>query len=374
MVLNRNPDNFFAETEQVAFLPTNLPPGIDFSDDPLLQGRTFSYLDTQMSRLGTTNWHQLPINRAKGCPVLNFQRDGHMQFNVPTGRANYEPNSLGEAGEEAGPRETPNRGFHSFASPVAEAKTRIRAETFADHYSQARLFFRSQSATEQTHMVSAFVFELSKVSLEHVRTRVIGNLRNVDETLAKRVATALGLQDLPRAAKAAAPVLDMEAAPSLRLIDKYPPTLKGRAIGVLVTDGADLKLVQSVTAAAEEAGATVKIIASKVGGVILNGGKKLPADGQLAGMPSVLFDAVVLLLSKDGCAALMKNSAAVDFVSNAYAHLKAVGITGHAEPLLAMANARNDAGIVDVSSDLATFMTAAATRQWDREPNVRPAN
>jgi catalase len=374
MVLNRNPDNFFAETEQAAFLPTNLPPGIDFSDDPLLQGRTFSYLDTQMSRLGTTNWHQLPINRAKGCPVMNFQRDGHMQFNVPTGRANYEPNSLAEAGEPGGPRESPNRGFHSFAGTTTETKIRVRSATFADHYSQARLFFRSQSATEQSHMVNAITFELSKVSLEHIRSRVLANLRNVDETLAKRVAAGLGVDDLPRASKPAAPVLDMDAAPSLRLIDKYKPTLKGRVIGVLVTDGVDRKLIQSVTAAAEQAGATVKIIAPKVGGVAPKTGKKLAADGQLAGMPSVLFDAVVLLLSDEGCAALLNDSAAIDFVSNAFVHLKAIGITEQARPLLDKANVKKDAGIIDVSSDADGFVKSAASRQWDREPKVRPPN
>jgi catalase len=371
MVLNRNPDNFFAETEQSAFLPTNLPPGIDFSDDPLLQGRTFSYLDTQMSRLGTTNWHQLPINRAKGCPVMNFQRDGHMQFNVPAGRANYEPNSLGEAGEQGGPRETPNRGFHSFAGPTIETKIRVRSATFADHYSQARLFFRSQSATEQSHMVSAMTFELSKVSLEHIRIRVLANLRNVDERLAKRVAAGLGRDDLPRASKPAAPVLDMDLAPSLRLIDKYKPALKGRVIGVLVTDGVDRKLIQSVTTAAEHAGAAVKIIAPKVGGVTPKSGKKLAADGQLAGMPSVLFDAVVLLLSDEGCAALLNDSAAIDFVSNAFVHLKAIGSTSEAAPLLKKANVEVDAGIVDVA-DPTGFVKAAATRQWDREPKVRP--
>jgi catalase len=161
MTLNRNPDNFFAETEQVAFLPTNIPPGIDFSEDPLLQGRLFSYQDTQLSRLGTVNFHQIPINQAKGCPFQNMQRDGHMQMQVPKGRANYEPNSLSQAGEDGGPREDPKGGFTSFRTPVEGAKVRIRAETFADHYSQARLFFRSQTEIEQALLASALVFELS---------------------------------------------------------------------------------------------------------------------------------------------------------------------------------------------------------------------
>ncbi|RZJ40389.1 MAG: catalase, partial [Brevundimonas sp.] len=152
MVLDRNPDNFFAETEQVAFLPTNIVPGIDFSEDPLLQGRLFSYQDTQLSRLGTPNFHQIPINQARGCPFQNLQRDGQMQTFVPKGRANYEPNSLSEAGEDGGPREDPKGGFRSFAQPVEETKVRIRAETFADHYSQARLFFASQTEIEQAHL------------------------------------------------------------------------------------------------------------------------------------------------------------------------------------------------------------------------------
>src|SRR5690606_4436393 len=172
MTLNRNPDNFFAETEQAAFLPTNIVPGIDFSDDPLLQGRLFSYQDTQLSRLGTVNFHQIPINQAKGCPFQNFQRDGHMQTRVPTGRANYEPNSLAQAGEEGGPRADAKGGFTSFREPVEKEKVRLRSETFADHYSQPRLFFASLAAPEQAHLASAIVFELSKVSLEHVRNRV----------------------------------------------------------------------------------------------------------------------------------------------------------------------------------------------------------
>ena len=166
LVLDRWPDNFFAETEQVAFLPSNVIPGIDFSDDPLLQGRLFSYLDTQKSRLGTANFHQIPVNAPK-CPFQNFQRDGMMQTQVFKGRANYEPNSLAEAGEDGGPRESPQAGFVSAGRVALESdpapKLRIRAERFADHYSQARLFYRSQTPIEQAHIASALVFELSKV-------------------------------------------------------------------------------------------------------------------------------------------------------------------------------------------------------------------
>ena len=200
MVLDRNPDNFFAETEQVAFCPANIVPGVDFSNDPLLQGRLFSYLDTQKSRLGTANFHQIPINAPK-CPMMNFQRDGQMQMNVPTGRANYEPNSLAAHGEEGGPRECPVTGFATAHGRVENDeqgdKLRVRAELFADHYSQARLFWISQTDSERAHIASSFTFELSKVALEEVPVRVLANLRNVDEELATRVAAGLGIKVPP---------------------------------------------------------------------------------------------------------------------------------------------------------------------------------
>ena len=326
MVLDRNPDNFFAETEQVAFLPTNIPPGIDVSEDPLLQGRLFSYQDTQLSRLGTVNFQQIPINQPKGCPFQNFQRDGQMQTLVFKGRANYEPNSLAEAGEDGGPREDPKGGFRTFAQPVEDAKVRLRAESFADHYSQARLFFRSLTPFEQTHLASALVFELSKVTLDHVRSRVLANLQNVDANLARRVADGLNV-DLPPQSDAAVEPEDMDPSPALRLIGKYPPTLKGRAVGILVTDGADGSVVAALRKEAEADGASVKIVAPKIGGVTLKSGKALAADGQLAGTPSIVFDAVAIVASEAGCELLLNEGAAIDFVKDAFGHLKAIGFT-----------------------------------------------
>lgn len=370
LVLNRNPDNFFAETEQVAFLPTNVPPGIDFSEDPLLQGRLFSYQDTQLSRLGTPNFHQIPINSAKGCPFQNLQRDGQMQTLVPKGRANYEPNSLADNGEIGGPREDPEGGFRSFQAPVEENKVRLRAETFADHYSHARLFYRSQTKIEQAHIASALVFELSKVTIEPVRLRVLANLQNVDANLAQRVAAGLAM-DLPPKAKAAAEPIDMDPSPALRIVGKYPETLQGRAVGILVTDGADGAVVAAVRKAAEAEGAAVKIVAPKIGGVTLKNGKRLEADGQLAGSPSQIFDAVALVLSEDGCAQLLKDSAAVDFVSNAFVHLKAIGHTAEAQPLLDRAGVEADGGVVDLADGAEAWIEPARTRQWDREPGVR---
>ena len=373
MVLDRYPDNFFAETEQVAYCPANVPPGIDFTNDPLLQGRLFSYLDTQKSRLGTANFHQLPINAPK-CPVMNFQRDGQMQMAVPKGRANYEPNSLTEtAGEEGGPRECPMTGFKTFETADGPSeqgdKLRIRPESFADHYSQARLFFRSLDPAEQAHLASAIVFELSKVGIEAVRTRMMGNLVNVDPDLAKRVGAGLNMP-VPKASKSAVPVQDLDLSPALRVVNgpRAPTDIKGHVIGILVADGSDAAAVDKLKAAIAKAGAVAKVIAPKIGGAKGADGTLIPADGQLAGTPSVTVDAIALVLSDTGCAALLKEAAAVQFVMDAFGHLKAIGATDAAKPLLDKAGVEPDEGVVGLGAD---FITAAAKRFWDREPKVR---
>ncbi len=370
LVLDRNPDNFFAETEQVAFLPTNMPPGIDVSEDPLLQGRLFSYQDTQLSRLGTVNFHQIPVNSPKGCPFQNLQRDGHMQTRVPKGRANYEPNSLAEAGEDGGPREDTKGGFKSFAASLDGEKVRLRPETFADHYTHARLFFRSQTEIEQAHLASALVFELSKVTLEQVRLQVLANLRNVDEALARRVAAGLNM-DTPAKSKAAVEPKEMKLSPALRIVGKYPASLDGRSIGILVSDGADGKLIKTIRKAFEAEGATAKIVALKIGGVTLKDGAQLKADGQLAGTPSVIFDAVAVVLSEGGCAELLNDGAALDFGNNAFSHLKAIGFTKEAWPLLDKAGVVEDDAVHELKGSLEAFIASARTRFWQREENVR---
>ncbi|WP_425561871.1 catalase [Luteimonas lutimaris] len=365
MVLDRWPDNFFAETEQVAFCPANIVPGIDFSNDPLLQGRLFSYLDTQLIRLGGPNFHQLPINAPK-CPFANQQRDGHMQMQVPKGRVNYEPSSLDPASARAAPS-----GFRSFAEPADDAsKGRIRYDTFADHYSQARQFFRSQTAPEQAHIASALVFELSKVETAHVREAMVGHLRNIDDSLAKRVAAGLGLDKLPPAAKAATKTLDLPPSPALQIIGKMKPTLEGRCVGILVDDGSDAAAIKALRKAAEDAGATVKIVAPKLGGATLSDRRKLPADGQLAGTPSVVFDAVALVLTDEAGERLANEAAAVDFVRDAFGHLKAIAADAGAQAVLKAGGVARDPGVVD-AGDAKAFIKAAMTRQWDREPKVR---
>jgi catalase len=365
MVLDRWPNNFFAETEQVAYCPSHVVPGIDFSNDPLLQGRLFSYLDTQLSRLGSPNFHQIPINAPK-CPFANHQRDGHMQMVQPLGRVAYEPNSL----SNNSPRETAANGFHSAAITEPGKKGRVRPESFADHYSQARQFYLSQTGHEQAHIASALVFELSKVEHIHVCEAMVGHLRHIDEDLGKRVANGLGLSKLPLAPRAAAPVQTMKPSPALQIIGKMKNTLKGRAIGILIADGSDGVVIKKIKKAATEAGASVKVIAPKVGGAKLAGGSMLAADGQLAGTPSVLFDAVAIILSDEGAQALARESAAVDFVRDAFSHLKALAADKGAKALLKAASIGHDVGVVS-AEDEAAFIAVAKTRQWNREKSVR---
>ncbi len=368
LTLNRNVDNFFAETEQVAFLPSNIIPGIDFTNDPLLQGRLFSYLDTQKSRLGTTNFHQIPINAPK-CPFHNFQRDGMMQTLVPTGRANYEPNSLAEAGEDSGPRAEPESGFSTFTENAErnepENKLRIRAELFADHYSQAGLFYRSQTESEQSHIASAIVFELSKVALAHVRERVISRLRNVDETLAERVADGLALK-LPKKAAAAREPVEMAPSDALSIQKNALETLEGRKVGILFDEGSDKKALDDLKSAIEKSGGSAFLVAPKVGALKLKGGT-LEADGQLAGSPSVLFDAVASILMLEAAEKLATQAAAVQWFMDAYGHCKTIAHCPGTQAILDKAGVEKDDGVVSIDE----FAGVGARRHWAREPRIR---
>jgi len=365
MVLDRWPDNFFAETEQVAYCPANIVPGIDFSNDPLLQGRLFSYLDTQLSRLGGANFNQIPINAPK-CPFANQQRDGHMQMQVPKGRVNYEPSTL--QGDSA--RETAD-GFRSFSERAEDGdKGRVRAESFADHYSQARLFYRSQSRPEQAHMASALVFELSKVETRHVREAIVGHMRHVDGDFARRVAAGLGMDSLPEAPPAAVAPRDMQPSPALQIIGRMKDTLEGRCVGILFDEGSDAAAIRALRKAVESAGATVKLVAPKLGGAKLSDGRNQAADGQLAGTPSTLFDGVAVVLGDDAGKQLAKEAAAVDFVRDAFGHLKAIAADAGAQAVLKAGGIVKDAGVVD-AADVKAFLKAAKTRQWEREKKVR---
>ncbi|MBS0164715.1 MAG: catalase [Nitrospira sp.] len=369
MVLNRNPVNHFAENEQVAFCPGNIVPGIDFTNDPLLQGRLFSYLDTQKSRLGTANFHQLPINAPK-CPLSNFHRDGQMQMQVPKGRANYEPNTLADHGEAGGPRECAV-GFASGAGRAARdeqgQKLRIRPELFADHYSQARLYWKSLTESEQAHLVSSFVFELAKVELAEVPSRMIGRLRNVDEGLAKRVGEGLGIP-LPAKSPAAKEPIDMPPSPALSIQKNMLSTLKGRRVGLLFANGSDGTVIDRISAQVKREGGAVFLIAPNLHGTKLADGSELKAQGQLVGSPSQLFDAVALVLSEKGAAILMKDGAAIQFVMDAYGHLKAIGHTPEAVPLLDKAGVEPDEGVTGLGPE---FVRAAGQRFFARESRIR---
>ena len=240
-VLDRCVDNFFGETEQVAFCTNNIVPGVDFSNDPLLQGRNFSYLDTQLSRLGGPNFTNIPINAPK-CPFTTLQQDGHMALVIPRSRANYEPNSW--PGAEGGPRETPDLGFHSYPAEDQGPKARVRSDTFADHYGQARQFYISQTPIEQAHIAASFTFELSKVERPDIRSRMVSHLMNVDSGLAEKVANDLGLKGMPNKAQAAKPTrTDLKPSKALSILLNADETFEGRKVGMLLTDGVDGDLV-----------------------------------------------------------------------------------------------------------------------------------
>ena len=370
LVLDRCVDNFFAETEQVAFCTNNIVSGIDFTNDPLLQGRNFSYLDTQVKRLGGPNFTHIPIN-APRCPMHNFQQDGHMAMLNPVGKANYEPNSLG--GAEGGPRECHETGFRSFPAEEQGRKVRERPEGFADHYSQARQFYTSQTKAEQGHISDALIFELSKVQKPAIRARVVSHLPNIDAGLADRVARGLGL---PRKIHASSPGVvprkDLKPSGALSIAKNPPKTFAGRKVGALVSDGLDLALLQALKKELEREGASLEIIAPTVGGVEASDGTRIEAHQRIGGGPSVLYDAVAILLSGEGARSLLQNSAARDFVSDAYTHLKFIGWVKGAKPLFEKAGiARDlDEGFFELTgaTSVSGFVRACRNlRLWQRE-------
>ncbi len=363
LVLDRMPNNFFAETEQVAFMTQNVPPGIDFSNDPLLQGRNFSYLDTQLKRLGSVNFTHIPINAPK-CPFHHFQQDGHMAMRNPSGRANYQPNSWGE-----GPRESPTAGFRSFAAEESGTKARLRPESFADHYSQARQFYRSQTATEQGHIAMALGFELSKVQKPVIRERMIAHLLLIDDALAKTVAGKLGMTAMPKPADAAIqPRDDLALSPALSILANAPDSFTGRKLGILIGDGSDAGIIKALRGAFEKEGATVELVAPQPSGTKLSDGSAMDADHAIEGGPSVLFDAVAIVLADE-----TKHPAARDFVADAYSHCKFIGFTAGAKSLLDRSGAEADDGMIALDDAAAASEFLIACRQlrfWPREDTL----
>ncbi|MBF6569139.1 MAG: catalase [Candidatus Binataceae bacterium] len=374
LVLDRCVDNFFAETEQAAFCTANVVPGVDFSNDPLLQGRNFSYLDTQVKRLGGPNFTFLPVNAPK-CPMHTLQQDGHMASVNPTTRVNYEPNSWG--GELGGPRESPNRGFETYPAAEEGPKLRVRSETFADHYSQARQFYLSQTKVEQEHIAASFTFELSKVETVAIRSRLVSHLLNVDGALAETVAKALRLKVTPKPSEPArAPRTDLKALRSLSIVLNPPVSFKGRKVGVVVSDRVNAELLKALRQALIEEGASLEVVAPKIGGVEASDGTWVEAHQTISGGPSVLYDAVALMVSEVAAVELANNPAARDFVSDAFAHSKFIAYVESSSPLVkgTLGGRDLDKGFVQIESatDVAKFIECCRRlRFWDR--NIEPA-
>ena len=336
MTLNRNPDNFFAETEQVAFHPGHIVSGIDFTNDPLLQGRLFSYTDTQLSRLGSPNFHEIPINRSVA-PVHNNQRDAHMRMTIDKGKAAYEPNTVG--GGCPFQAMMSDGGFHSHEERVDAKKVRARSRSFHDHFSQATLFYNSQSEAEKTHIVNSFSFELGKLETDAIRVRMVGNLTQVDNTLAKRIADNLGIavpkpevlmnqsfgaDTNPKSVQPIKVKSSLEKSEALSMANTIKDTIKTRRIAILAADGVDGKVLSAMKNALEKAGATTKLIAPKLGMIKTADGNALKVDEAFFLATSVVYDAVFVA----GGNGLTAQADAIHFVNEAYKHCKAIAVAG----------------------------------------------
>ncbi|MEE9946941.1 MAG: catalase HPII [Pseudomonas asiatica] len=367
MVLNRNPDNFFAEVEQVAFCPAHIVPGIDFTNDPLLQGRLFSYTDTQLSRLGGPNFHQIPINRPV-TPSHNNQRDALHQHLVHKGRASYEPNSI----DGGWPKETPpaaqDGGFESYQERIDAHKIRQRSDSFSDHFSQARLFFQSMSPTEQQHIIKAYSFELGKVERETIRAREVNEiLANIDLKLTAAVAANLGLP-APNAGTVQVKGSQLAQSPALSQMN-HPGSvgIKGRKIAVLVADGVDAASVDKLVKALEAHSARPMLLGPTSAPVMATDGKQLPVGASMEGMPSIMFDGIVVPAGKASTDALAGSGLAKHFLLEGYKHLKAMVVT---KELLGSLGLKEDKGLLlgDEQKTVDAFVKAVeGHRVWERE-------
>lgn len=395
MTLNRNPDNFFAETEQVAFHIGNIVPGIDFTNDPLLQGRLFSYTDTQLIRLGGPNFHEIPINRPIS-PSHNNQRDGFMRQRIDRGKTSYGPNSLGDnyplqVKEEAG-------GFKSYQERIDARKVRARSDSFRDHFSQARLFYNSQSEPERNHIIDAFSFELGKVKSVPVRQRMIGILSLVDKSLAGEVAAALGLEVQEKLETPINKSLPADANPSdyepievkvklkksaaLSMENTVKDTIASRKIAVLAADGVDASSLKIVTDAIQSEGGIVHIISPKLGQITGSDNKPIQVEESFLTAASVLYDGIYVPGGEASVNKLQSNPDAIDFLNEGFKHCKAIAADSEARPVLDatyfLSNAPEfdggsplDAGLIiegDAKSLADKFIKAIGRhRFWERE-------
>ncbi|QGZ64888.1 catalase HPII [Paraburkholderia acidisoli] len=364
MTLNRNPDNFFAETEQVAFHPGHIVPGIDFSNDPLLQGRLFSYTDTQISRLGGPNFHELPINRPV-CPFQNNQRDAMHRQTLNVGQASYEPNSVGGGW----PKETDpaDGGFESYQEKMEGTKIRVRSDSFADHFSQATMFYNSMSEPEKDHIKASYAFELGKVTRPEIREREVNEiLANIDADLAASVAEALGLPKPKAGSKPGKP--KTADSPALSLMNRVKPGIKTRKIALLTAPGADAAMLKQLRDAFAKEGATALVIAPTLAAI-----GDITPDATIAGMPSVMFDAVFVPGGEAAAQVLSQSGDARHFVLEAFKHLKALGAVDTGRLVLQAAHLPDQADGVatgdakELARVLKEFVdTAGQHRVWSR--------
>lgn len=393
LTLNRNPDNFFAETEQIAFHPGHLVPGIDFSNDPLLQGRLFSYTDTQLSRLGSPNFHEIPINRTIA-PMHNNQRDGHMRQEINVGKSSYQPNSLG--GGCPYQAKVAEGGFTSFNERVDAHKVRARSESFSDHFTQARLFYISQTETEQNHIKSALKFELGKVEATSVRLRMLGLLNIVDKDLADNVALGLGLTvptqpekpinkgvgaDAGNEQEPKTNIKTPNPSPALSMITNKnnSNTIESRSVAFLCSDGVDSKSIDDLKTSLEKKGAEVKIIGTNATAVKSSDGKMIPVDHSLHTVSAVLFDAMYVPSGKESISTLKKLDKVPDFLMDMFKHCKVMGFSADGLALLDETVIKNkvkpaqflEFGIItDDNLDKEFIPAMGKHRFWNRESKL----
>ena len=383
MTLNRNPDNFFAETEQVAFHPGHLVPGIDFTNDPLLQGRLFSYTDTQLSRLGSPNFHEIPINRPI-VPVMNNQRDGHMRQTINSDKTSYQPNTISNGCPFQA--KAADGGFTSFTERIDAKKIRERSRSFFDHFSQATLFFNSQAEYEKNHIIDALTFELGKLQSNVIRERMLGILTQVNKTLAAKVADGLGMS-IPKQPmypinhsvpadgiqKNYEPIKmkqSIKKSDALSMANTIKNTIKTRCIAILAGNGVDENSLTAMKNALEAEGAKTKIVAPKLGTIKGAAGKEIKVDMSFLNTASVLFDAVYIPSGAKSATALINEPDAIHFVNEAYKHCKAIAANGGGINLLKQSYAANkpaDAGLIIDKSAKDFIRAIAQHRFWERE-------
>ncbi|EEH8495132.1 catalase HPII [Salmonella enterica] len=376
MVLNRNPDNFFAENEQAAFHPGHIVPGIDFTNDPLLQGRLFSYTDTQISRLGGPNFHEIPINRPT-CPYHNFQRDGMHRMDIDTNPANYEPNSI----NDNWPRETPpapkRGGFESYQERVDGNKIRERSPSFGEYYAHPRLFWLSQTPIEQQHIIDAFSFELGKVARAYIRERVVDQLAHIDVTLAQGVAHNLGFALTHEQTQIAPPpdVNGLKKDPALSLYAVPDGDVKGRVVAILLNDKVNAADLLTILQALKAKGVHAKLLYSRMGEVTADDGSTLTIAATFAGAPSLTVDAVIVPCGN--IADIESCGDARYYLLEAYKHLKPIALAGDARRFKALLNidSQGEEGLVEADNVDHHFMDTlltlmAAHRVWSRAGKI----